>query len=188
MLVQANGFIIFANGVARELIRQGEGLRSTSGWLATTNAGLNTKLRESLRGAAKPPNGEPSEATIILERGEHREPLLVHVAARGHCGNEPASASRSAWAVLIIIDPERYAVARFEAFVGLYGLTGAEARVLHEIVGGKGLIASAAKLGVSESTARTHMQRIFEKTGTNRQTELLRAFFKATLPVTGDNV
>ena len=48
--------------------------------------------------------------------------------------------------------------------------------------------ATAAKLGVSEATARTHMQRIFEKTGTNRQTELLCAFFKATLPARGSRL
>jgi DNA-binding CsgD family transcriptional regulator len=53
---------------------------------------------------------------------------------------------------------------------------------LREIVGGKGLVATAARLGVSQATVRTHMKRIFEKTDTHRQGELICTFFKATLP------
>jgi DNA-binding CsgD family transcriptional regulator len=35
---------------------------------------------------------------------------------------------------------------------------------------------------ISGATARTHAYRILEKTGTNRQTELIRRFFETALP------
>jgi DNA-binding CsgD family transcriptional regulator len=177
VLLTADGFILFANGVARELMHKGEGIRSSSGWLGAKNAAHTAKLRDLLTRETR----EPGAATMILERGERRQPLLINVIALGRGGQASAN-GRQARAVAVIIDPERYAAASLEAFSELHGLTDAESRVLRAVVGGKGLVATAARLGVAEATARTHMKRIFEKTGTHRQTELLCAFFKATLP------
>ena len=53
------------------------------------------------------------------------------------------------------------------------GLTRAEAAFLGEIVKGDGLQAAADRLGVSLATARTHLRHVFEKTGTQRQAELV---------------
>jgi DNA-binding CsgD family transcriptional regulator len=58
---------------------------------------------------------------------------------------------------------------------GLYGLTRAEERLLHLILDGLGLFEAAERLGVSRNTARTHMKRIYAKTGTRRQAELMRS-------------
>jgi DNA-binding CsgD family transcriptional regulator len=41
---------------------------------------------------------------------------------------------------------------------------------------------AAAQLKITEATARTHAKRILSKTGTNRQTELIRRFFETVLP------
>jgi DNA-binding CsgD family transcriptional regulator len=56
----------------------------------------------------------------------------------------------------------------------LYGLTAAEAALTDEIVRGRGLQAAADALGVTLTTARTHLQRVFQKTQTHRQAELVR--------------
>ena len=72
--------------------------------------------------------------------------------------------------------------ARIDRFAAQFGLTHAEKRVFGEIVGGKGLAAAATKLKITEMTARSHANRIFAKTGTTRQTELIRRFFEAALP------
>ncbi len=61
-----------------------------------------------------------------------------------------------------------------------FGLTPAETRVLFEIIRGNGLLAAAARLNIGETTARTHARRIFDKTGTKRQTELIHRFFEST--------
>ena len=53
---------------------------------------------------------------------------------------------------------------------------------LGEIIGGNGLLAAAAKLKITEPTARSHANRILAKTGTTRQTELIRRFFETALP------
>jgi DNA-binding CsgD family transcriptional regulator len=56
----------------------------------------------------------------------------------------------------------------------LYGLTPAEAAVALAVLRGEGVRAIADGLGISVATARTHLHRIFEKTGTERQAELVR--------------
>jgi DNA-binding CsgD family transcriptional regulator len=55
-----------------------------------------------------------------------------------------------------------------------YSLTAAEARFAIEIIAGDGIQAAADRLSISKATARTHLSRIFHKTGTRRQAELVR--------------
>ena len=83
---------------------------------------------------------------------------------------------------MFIVDPESYAIPRLSAFVSRYGLTPAESRVLDKVVGGKGLVAAAKSLEITESTARTHLCRIFDKTETCRQTELLHLYLTGVPP------
>jgi DNA-binding CsgD family transcriptional regulator len=60
----------------------------------------------------------------------------------------------------------------------------AEAALALEIVKGDGRDAAAARLGISLSTARTHLSRIFEKTGAGRQAELVVLLNREGLSVT----
>jgi DNA-binding CsgD family transcriptional regulator len=53
-----------------------------------------------------------------------------------------------------------------------FGLTDAESGVAAEILKGDGRLAAARRLGISDTTAKTHLSNIFEKTGTRRQAEL----------------
>ena len=55
----------------------------------------------------------------------------------------------------------------------LYGLTRAEAHVALAVLRGDGLQAAADALGVTLATVKTHLQHVFGKTGTQRQTELM---------------
>ena len=70
-----------------------------------------------------------------------------------------------------------------EAFARLHGLTGAELRVLMALSQGVGGMEAAEMLGISEPTMRTHLQRMFSKTRTSRQAELLRLLHHSTPPI-----
>jgi DNA-binding CsgD family transcriptional regulator len=179
LLVADDGFVTFANASARSLMNRGEGLRTDGGWIAGTSPEVTTRLRAFVKSSAKAVDGRAGGGALILGRGASRPSLFVHVMPLERRGPRMA---RLAAAMIFVIDPEVYALPSFHAFAGIYGLTRAESRVLKEIVGGHGLVAAAAKLRISEATARTHLQHIFDKTGTKRQTELLCLFFKATLP------
>jgi DNA-binding CsgD family transcriptional regulator len=62
-------------------------------------------------------------------------------------------------------------------------LTEAEAAVAQRIARGEGLPVVAAALGVSPSTARTHLKHTFDKTGTHRQAELAALLARLALSV-----
>jgi DNA-binding CsgD family transcriptional regulator len=55
-----------------------------------------------------------------------------------------------------------------------YQLTPGEARVLGAIVEAGGVPEAARVLGVSETTVKTHLCHVFDKTGTKRQAELVK--------------
>ena len=58
-----------------------------------------------------------------------------------------------------------------------FGLTPAEARLLDILCAGASVPQAAARLGVAPTTARTHLQRIFDKSGVRRQSDLQRLIF-----------
>ena len=61
-----------------------------------------------------------------------------------------------------------------QAVSDLYKLTPAEVRVLMAIVEIGGVPEVAPVLGISETTVKTHLQHLYEKTGTNRQADLVK--------------
>ena len=70
-----------------------------------------------------------------------------------------------------------------EAFAQLYRLTGSELRVLLTMAPGLSVKEAAKVLGIGENTAKSHLQHIHSKTGTSKQTELMRLFMSCTPPV-----
>jgi len=61
-----------------------------------------------------------------------------------------------------------------EVVASTYGLTPSELRVLLATVEVSGVRAVAEALGISQATVRTHLRRLFAKTGTSRQSELVK--------------
>ena len=62
----------------------------------------------------------------------------------------------------------------FEAFSEKYGISPAERKLLESLVEGLTVVAHAASAGISVNTARTHMRRLIEKTGSAGQLDLIR--------------
>jgi DNA-binding CsgD family transcriptional regulator len=70
-----------------------------------------------------------------------------------------------------------------EAFAKLYGLSGSELRVLLAMAPGLSVREAAEMLGIGETTAKTHLQHIYSKTNTSKQTELILLFLRSSPPV-----
>jgi DNA-binding CsgD family transcriptional regulator len=172
--------VIFANAKAEEFLRRGADLRCEGGRLRAATASLTERLTALVRCAAASTGA--GGGTLELACGEGRPALIAHVF--------PVAASRT----VSILDIERPAAALFvldraanfraqvARFAAKNGLTAAETAVLGELIGGKGLRAAAARLKIAESTAHTHAKRIFAKTRTERQAELIRRFFEPDFP------
>jgi DNA-binding CsgD family transcriptional regulator len=66
-----------------------------------------------------------------------------------------------------------------EVLMKLYGLTHAEARLVSLLAQDHSLENAATALGIARTTAKTHLQRVFEKTSTNRQPQVVRLALSA---------
>lgn len=72
---------------------------------------------------------------------------------------------------------------RIETAAEIYGLSDAQKRLAREVSKGFGLTETAQILGISVNTARTHLTRIYAKTGVNSQVALVRMLMSmAALP------
>ncbi|MGQ0443956.1 MAG: helix-turn-helix transcriptional regulator [Beijerinckiaceae bacterium] len=175
--------ILFANAKAEEFVRCQMGVRYERGRLAAATPALTQRLQAFARAGTQAgrANGDTG-GTLELPCGENRPPLVAYVF--------PLAANRMVSifdidrpaAAVFVVDPSADFGGQIRRFGARFGLTPAEIRVLEEIIGGNGLPAAAARLKISETTARTHTYRILEKTGTSRQTELIRRFFETALP------
>ena len=76
--------------------------------------------------------------------------------------------------VLTVDDPESAIDRNIARVSEACGLTPTEERMLILMVEGLDTIIAAKRLGIAPTTARTHLQRLFAKTGTARQSELVR--------------
>jgi DNA-binding CsgD family transcriptional regulator len=175
--------ILFANAKAEELVRCETFMRCERGRLCATNPALTHHLHALARHGAQSATAEGEiGGTIELSRGEGRPPLVAHVIPLAQNRTVTIFDIDQPAAALFIVDPVSDLAVQIRRFAERFGLTPAETRVLGKIIGGNGLQAAAAQLKVTRATVRTHADHIFQKTGTGRQTELIRRFFETSLP------
>lgn len=107
---------------------------------------------------------------VMLERqGGRRMLLKVFPLSLG----QRFLASHRAAAIVFIADPDRPATAQ-SALQQAFGLTPRETHIAASLTMGQELNDIAAELAISRETARVHLRNIFAKTGTNRQSALVR--------------
>jgi DNA-binding CsgD family transcriptional regulator len=85
--------------------------------------------------------------------------------------------------VLFITDPDKSQNPVDYLFGELYGLTEAELRLVSLLLKGGGLTAAAEHLGLSRNTVHSQLASVFQKTGTRRQSGLLRLLLGGVAPV-----
>ena len=184
-LTARDGQVVYMNAAAERQVRAGQPIRLEDKRLSAVNpvarAALAQAIDAAMRGGAEPSCNSPSVAIpddtgagggyvatpLPIENGERngrRTPLAASVA-------------------VFMQDPDHVPLMPGEAFARLHGLTGAELRVLLALAQGRGGMESAEMLGITEPTVRTHLQRIFSKTGTTRQSDLLSLLHRSTPPV-----
>lgn len=118
-----------------------------------------------------PESGEPKESPFTLERKSAHSSLIVRVVPGP--GLESWQGSEQKTALLKLYDRDMGMIVDEPALIALYGLTRGEAGLTTKLVQGKSLEEAAAALFISPHTARTHLKRIFTKTDTHRQSELV---------------
>jgi DNA-binding CsgD family transcriptional regulator/GAF domain-containing protein len=175
-LVDAQARPVFINRVGRALLDARDGLRLEAGGLSAANADDGTALRALIASCAIE-SSLTNGGEIGVRRQTGRLPLNVLVTPVRQdtaVAAIPWTVTQHPVASVLIRDPETELRSRTEALRERFGLTPAEATFALEIVKGDGRQATADRLGISVGTARSHLSKIFDKTGVTRQAELVR--------------
>jgi DNA-binding CsgD family transcriptional regulator/PAS domain-containing protein len=176
VILDAETDIKFLNQAAREIIASNDGLRLAGRRLVVQGSdadGIRVKVRR-LISAAVSGSPLPGEA-LSLARPSGGEAYAVLISTLW--GNQ----LRFGWsmlneplAIIYIRDPDRPDEARAEILQRLYGLTPSQARLAELLAGGCSLERAAKQVGITLVSARQYLKLIFQKTGTHRQSELVR--------------
>jgi DNA-binding CsgD family transcriptional regulator len=129
---------------------------------------LHRLLRDAI---ATPERGEPLDSPIVLPRKFARTSLIVRVVPTP--GLNCFADDQGRTAMLMLFDQDMGVEVNTSFLVKLYGLTRGEATLAASLMRGKSIEEAARELFISPHTARTHLKRIFMKTDTHRQTELV---------------
>lgn len=172
VLLNASGRVVLANAAASRLIDPSGPLRLRQGSLASYHPALTRRLHDLVGSVIR---GRPL-ATAVFPFPDHSRSVIVtgsSIRSRdlvrlsdGGLGDPTV--------MLFLTDPLATAHNEAELLRELYGLTDGEARIAAAVAGGAGISAVAQALGISRNTVKTHLSRVFAKTGTTRQTELAR--------------
>jgi len=172
LLVAAEGQLRLANRAAAAILQKKDGIAITPSGLVAERASDTRLLYKLLEDAINSPDrGEPADSPLMLQRKKARHALIVRVIPGPGLDCWPHADKRTA--LLKIYDQDMGLVVDERALSSLYGLTRGEAVLAARLAQGKSIEEAAAELFISAHTARTHLKRIFMKTDTHRQSELV---------------
>lgn len=171
ILADARGRVIRSNRIGSEILAQGDGLRNREG-LEGASLTDTASLRRSIAVAAAASADPAARERLCLSRPSGQRPWLVEVVRVERDTADGAAASAAAVTVLVS-DGDQAGAPSPEALRCYYGLTAAEAELASLLAEGHSLEQASERRGVSRNTARGQLKRIFSKTRTNRQAELV---------------
>ncbi|BAT57523.1 bacterial regulatory proteins, luxR family [Variibacter gotjawalensis] len=181
LLIDGRRRVRYANTAAETLFIANDGLSldaekklQAAGTLPAEAAAFSQALSEVLGVAAGQGGrvGEPVKLTRLSGAGS----LLVFPVPLPPPAFELWKVTEAARALVLIVSPHAQASGEIEGLKQAFGLTAAEARVALLVAGGLSGPSAAKVLGISPATVKTHLARIFDKTGTHSQVGLARLF------------
>ena len=170
IVLDTAGQVLSMSPRAEQLTAMGDGLtverRRLSGMTVEATARLNCAIASAVKSGLlggtgggvrlERPSGAVDWLALVSPCPQHLEHLPVRTPA----------------AVLRIIETDPKA-SLSQAHSELFDLSPREAEVAEALLAGHSLESLCALLGISRNTAKAHLQSIFRKTGTNRQSELV---------------
>jgi DNA-binding CsgD family transcriptional regulator len=173
-IVDGDGRMVHANTRGRAILAEDDILHGLGGRLSAEDPRAEQALREVFAAAKHGDAAVGARGVTIPLSSREGENFVAHVLPLTSGARRRVGMSYSAVAAFFVRKAELALPSPIEAMVARYQLTAAELRVLMAIVQVGGVPEVAPVLGISETTVKTHLQHVFEKTGVNRQADLVR--------------
>lgn len=169
IVVDQAGSKIWHNRRAEEIASDPEVLTFSGPRLVGKDASSTQSVRDLICHAVAGETG-----LLPIERVDSKPLLLVAAPLRPVGMPEDVSAppDKTGYGVVFISDPDRTDNFTVESLRRAFDLTYREAQTAIAVARGQGLKIAARAMGVAPTTARSQLQQVFAKTGTNHQAEL----------------
>lgn len=168
VLIDGDRRVVFANPCAQALLAEGSALLIRNGRVVVADAEADRKLRSSMAACDTVPLMLPLDVV-----GGGRRTLAV---VRTDAASDVVA--------LLLHEPQSDIPAIGSHLVRTFGFTPREVAVLMPLLEGRTAEDISELLGVGVATVRSHLGRLFEKTGTSRQHDLVRVVLAALPPTT----
>ena len=178
--VDKAGAILWMNEAARQRLPDHPALLDSGGLLRAQKRNDTKRLLAALEEVANLTPMDIRRSVLPKALRHSTVPLVL--------GDDDSDVSHLCWVstqdrmLVVSFNDSESEAERLSIAERLYGLSPGQARLAALIVDGKDLPQAAVELGISINTARTQLQRMFEKTGVRSQVTLVRSLLSAGSP------
>jgi DNA-binding CsgD family transcriptional regulator/PAS domain-containing protein len=174
IVLNESGKVEFLNRAAEVVVRKKDGLFCDANGVYAGNPTESAHLRALISSAKSTASGKGGVGggSMSVTQPSIGRPLSVLIAPMMPSAAFPLS--QSPRVAIFISDPEAPQPTNAERLMAMFDLTPAESRMAGQLLQGKSVVEAADALGITQQTARVHLKRIFGKTYTKRQSELMR--------------
>ena len=173
--VDRKGSVGWMNQSAEKMIERGDTLKLIAGRLVARAPRDTQAIRVAIEQAADRDTklaGGRACIPVLVQRDDEDAVCICWVVTEG----------AGSGAVLVSINNLTFAQDQLDAASAVFGLSRSQQRLAELITSGYDVVASSGLLGITANTAKTHLQRIFDKTGVRSQAALIRTLLSIDRP------
>jgi DNA-binding CsgD family transcriptional regulator len=184
-LVDGSGRIVHANASGHAMLSEGAILRAPVGRLTANEAAAEKALNDVIAAAGGGDAAVGVKGIALPLAAANGDRYVAHVLPLTSGSRRRAGASYAAVAALFVHKAALDLPSPPQVIAQTYKLTPSELRILLAIVEVGGVPETAQALGIAETTVKTHLHRVFAKTGSNRQADLVKLVASYATPLVG---
>ena len=173
-LVDGLARIVHANAEGQAMLSQGSVLRTAHGKLLAADTKATRTLHDVVATAGGGDDALGIRGIAVPLPARDGERYVAHVLPLASAARRRAGACYAATAAVFVQKAALETLSAPEVVASTFNLTPTELRVLLTIVELSGVAETADALGITRATVKTHLHRLFRKTATARQVELVK--------------
>ena len=151
------------------MLETGWPIRLLDGCLQGKDRNVTASLKRAMELASQSPqDAEAHDQEVCLAQpSAERSGAIAYLRPLGVSGAEPAIA-------LFVMQSGEASQYGIDGLAEAYGLSKAETQILKALIETQTTAEAAVRLNIALSTVKSHLRKIFQKTNTSRQADLLR--------------
>jgi DNA-binding CsgD family transcriptional regulator len=173
LVVDGEGRVLWKSQEAKQGLEDDDDLVIRGGRLRVRDSRCDRKLQAAIRWAASLDQGLNSgrgSVPVVMEAGEGLPTRVWWV--KGEAG-----------VIFVVLDGAPLTEDRLDQAAVIFGLSATQRRLAGLIADGQSMPDAARDMGISANTAKTHLQRVYDKTGVHNQAALVRILLSVGMPI-----